>query len=98
MADDRAYSYDVFERFTERWPEIGDRLLSPGRDTFLAEDAFERRFRLLRGYKRVTFWSRLHWRSAMTGTTWFSRLSLTIATILNWRLKQLWMNTVGLLA
>ncbi len=53
MADDRAYSYDVIERFTERWPEIGDRLLSPGRDTFLAEDAFERRFRLLRGYKRA---------------------------------------------
>ena len=53
LADDHTYSYDVFERFTERWPEAGDRLLSPGRDTFLAESADERRFRLLRGYKRA---------------------------------------------
>lgn len=53
MAEDRVYSYDAFERFTERWPEAGDRLLSPGRDTFLAEDAAERSCRLLRGYKRA---------------------------------------------
>jgi hypothetical protein len=53
MADDRTYSYDVFERLTERWPEAGDRLLSPGRDAFLAEDGAERNYRLLQGYKRA---------------------------------------------
>lgn len=53
MADDRAYSYDVFERFTERWPEAGDQLLSPGRDAHLPEGAGERNYRLLRGYKRA---------------------------------------------
>src|SRR6266446_2216394 len=53
MTDDRTYSYDVFSRFTERWPETGDRLLSPGRDSFLAEGAAERNYRLLRGYKRA---------------------------------------------
>jgi hypothetical protein len=52
VADD-SYSYDVFDRFTERWPEAGDRLLSPGRDTFLAKDAAERNYRLLQGYKRA---------------------------------------------
>jgi hypothetical protein len=49
----RAYDYDVFERVTERWPKAGDRLLSPGRDTFLAEGHAERNYRLLRGYKRA---------------------------------------------
>ena len=49
----RTYDYDVFERVTERWPETGDRLLSPGRDTFLAEGHAERNYRLLRGYKRA---------------------------------------------
>jgi len=44
---------EVFERFNERWPKAGDRLLSPGRDTFLAEEADERNYRLLRGYKRA---------------------------------------------
>jgi hypothetical protein len=53
VADDRTYSYDVFSRFTERWPEAGDRLLSPGRDSFLAEGAAERNYRLLLGYKRA---------------------------------------------
>ena len=52
MADDRTYDYDVFSRFTERLPKAGDRLLSPGRDSFLAEGAAERNYRLLRGYKR----------------------------------------------
>lgn len=53
MADDQTCDPAVFERFTKRWPEAGDRLLSPGRDTFLAEGAYERSFRLLRGYKRA---------------------------------------------
>jgi hypothetical protein len=53
VADDRTYNYDVFSRFTERWPKAGDRLLSPGRDSFLAEGAAERNYRLLRGYKRA---------------------------------------------
>ena len=53
MSDDRTYSYNVFERITERWPKAGDRLLWPGRDTFLAEEANERNYRLLRGYKRA---------------------------------------------
>jgi hypothetical protein len=53
MTDDEAYSYNVFERVTERWPEASDRLLWPGRDTFLAEEADERNYRLLRGYKRA---------------------------------------------
>jgi hypothetical protein len=43
----------VFERFTERWPAAGDRLLSPGQDTYFAHDVKERNFRLLRGYKRA---------------------------------------------
>ncbi len=45
--------YDVFDPITERWPKAGDKLLSPGRDTFLAEDHVERNYRLLRGYKRA---------------------------------------------
>jgi hypothetical protein len=53
MTEPFGYSYDVFKRFTERWPKSGDRLLSPGRDTFLAEEAEERNYRLLRGYKRA---------------------------------------------
>lgn len=53
MDDDRKYSYDVFSRFTERWPEAGDRLFSAGLDSFLAVGAAERNFRLLRGYKRA---------------------------------------------
>lgn len=53
MTDDQAYSYNVFERANERWPKAGDRLLWPGRDTFLSEGADERNYRLLRGYKRA---------------------------------------------
>jgi hypothetical protein len=53
MTDDEADSYNVFERANERWPKAGDRLLWPGRDTFLAEEADERNYRLLRGYKRA---------------------------------------------
>jgi hypothetical protein len=53
VSDDRTYSYDVFSRFTERWPEADDRLLSPGRDSFLAESPAERNYRLLEGYKRA---------------------------------------------
>jgi hypothetical protein len=53
MTYNRAYDYDVYERHTERWPAAGDRLLSPGRDTFLADEADERNYRLLRGYKRA---------------------------------------------
>jgi hypothetical protein len=53
MTDDRISTNDVFDRFTERWPEAGDRLLSPGRDAFLAEGAAERSYRLLAGYKRA---------------------------------------------
>jgi len=43
----------TFERFSERWPMAGDRLLASGRDTFLAEHADERNYRLLQGYKRA---------------------------------------------
>jgi hypothetical protein len=50
MADDRTYS---FSRFTERWPETGDRLFSAGRDSFLAQAPTERNYRLLQGYKRA---------------------------------------------
>jgi hypothetical protein len=53
LANDQTCGSATFERFTERWPEAGDRLLSPGYDTFLAEGADERSFRLLRGYKRA---------------------------------------------
>jgi len=49
----RTYDYDVFDAITERWPKAGDKLLSPGRDTFLAEGHAERSYRLLRGYKRA---------------------------------------------
>ena len=38
---------------TERWPEAGDKLLSSGRDAFLAAGHAERNYRLLRGYKRA---------------------------------------------
>jgi hypothetical protein len=48
-----ALSYDVFSLFTERWPAAGDRLFSPNPDALLAEDAAERNYRLLRGYKRA---------------------------------------------
>ena len=53
MIDDPTYTYDVFNRFTARWPESGDRLLSPGRDSALAQQGPERNYRLLRGYKRA---------------------------------------------
>jgi len=46
-------SSDVFDRFSERWPKAGDRLLSSGRDAFLASDAGEKNYRLVRGYKRA---------------------------------------------
>jgi hypothetical protein len=51
--EDRTYSYDVFSRFTERVPEAGDRLFVCGRDSFLAKEVDERRYRLLQGYKRA---------------------------------------------
>ena len=53
MGEDRAYGYDVFNLFTERWPEAGDRLFVSGWDSFLAEGADERKYRLLQGYKRA---------------------------------------------
>jgi len=53
MDNDHDNSNDVFSRFTERWPQAGDRLFSVGRDSFLAHGAAERNFRLLRGYKRA---------------------------------------------
>ena len=42
---------EIFARFADRWPEKGDRLVSPSRGLFLAEAADERNYRLLRGYK-----------------------------------------------
>jgi hypothetical protein len=53
MTDDSISSYDVFDRFMVRWPEAGDQLLSPGRDSFLAQGPAERSYRLLQGYKRA---------------------------------------------
>jgi hypothetical protein len=44
---------DVFDRFNERWPSAGDRLMSPGREIYIAKDVNERNFRLLQGYKRA---------------------------------------------
>ncbi len=43
----------VFARFASKWPQKGDRLISPSRSLFLAEAADERNYRLLRGYKRA---------------------------------------------
>jgi hypothetical protein len=53
MTDHRAYDYDVFHPNTTRWPQAGDKLFLPARDTFFASDAGERSYRLLRGYKRA---------------------------------------------
>lgn len=53
MNDERIYGYDVFSRFTDRWPKNGDRLLAPGRDSFLAQEPDERNYRLLQGYKHA---------------------------------------------
>ncbi|MER2635697.1 MAG: hypothetical protein ABTQ30_17780 [Rhizobiaceae bacterium] len=54
MANDRnTHEYDVFDAINGRWPKHGDRLLSSGRDVFLANSEAERSFRLLRGYKRA---------------------------------------------
>jgi len=53
VGDDRVYDYEIFDRFTERWPKAGDRLLSPGHDSFLAQEPAERNYRLLQGYKRA---------------------------------------------
>jgi hypothetical protein len=60
LPDVSGYGYDVFDRLSERYPTTGDLLLSPGRDAFLAAEgeanrnaAAERRYRLLRGYKRA---------------------------------------------
>lgn len=53
MAEGRIISCGVFDRFTERWPLAGDRLLSPGRDVFFAEGTAERNYRLPVGYKRA---------------------------------------------
>ena len=43
----------MFDHPGNRWPVADDQLLTAGRDTYLAESAFERGFRLLRGYKRA---------------------------------------------
>lgn len=43
----------VFSRFTQRLPEAGDQLFVSGRDSFLAQGADERRYRLQQGYKRA---------------------------------------------
>ena len=51
MSDEEVEEYIVFERNTLRWPKVGDKLLSVGRDTFIADCAGERNYRLLRGYK-----------------------------------------------
>lgn len=48
-----SYSYDVFERFTERLPKADDRLFSPGHDSFFADATAERNYRMLQGYKRA---------------------------------------------
>jgi hypothetical protein len=53
MIGDKLNMEQVFEWPNERWPTPHDRLLTEGRDTYLAEDAPERTFRLLRGYKRA---------------------------------------------
>ena len=53
MGDSRLDINQVFDWPNERWPKPQDRLLTPGRDTYLAKDAPERSYRLLRGYKRA---------------------------------------------
>lgn len=53
MSDGHTDSHEIFDRFTERWPKAGDRLLAPGPDSFLAQDIAERNYRLLKGYKRA---------------------------------------------
>ncbi len=53
MARDGLENCDVFDNPGDRWPEANDHLLTPGRDTYIANDACERSFRLLRGYKRA---------------------------------------------
>jgi len=53
MDDSRLDVDQVFDWPNERWPTPGDRLLTPGSDTYLAADGPERNFRLLRGYKRA---------------------------------------------
>lgn len=53
MSDEPLNLNDVFDRFSVRWPKLGDRLLSPSRNVYLAEAGDERNYRLLRGYKRA---------------------------------------------
>lgn len=53
MADNLTYTYDVISPINERWPKLGDKLVSPGYDAFLALESAERRYRLQKGYKRA---------------------------------------------
>ena len=53
MTIKRTYDNEVFDRFTERWPQPEDQLFEAGSDAFFAEAAGERNYRLLRGYKRA---------------------------------------------
>jgi len=53
MVRNQIKSSHVFDHPGDRWPVANDHLLIAGRDTYLAESAFERGFRLLRGYKRA---------------------------------------------
>ncbi len=43
----------VLDRYNERWPGAGDRLLHPGQHARFPEHAGERDYRLLQGYKRA---------------------------------------------
>ncbi len=43
--------YSPFDRINERWPTLGDRIFSPGRDATVARDVGERIYRLGQGYK-----------------------------------------------
>lgn len=53
MARNRLKNCHVFDHPGDRWPAADDQLLTDGRDTYPAASAFERGFRLLRGYKRA---------------------------------------------
>lgn len=50
---DNDYDYDVFEVINERWPKSSDQLFAPGRPLHLAQNADERLYRLIKGYKRA---------------------------------------------
>ncbi|MGD0867239.1 MAG: hypothetical protein ABSA49_16980 [Rhizomicrobium sp.] len=53
MTNDRTCSYDAFSGAMERWPQAGDQLFRPGRDSFLAKHKAERNYRIRRGYKQA---------------------------------------------